>query len=193
MNDESLNMLFTSSARVAMLRVFMLDPVRSFYQRQLEAGTGLPIRAVQRELEKLTAIGLLFRRSEGNRIYYHTDSSHPLYPELRAIILKCSGPVDRLRAGLAADPAARAAFLHEEGDRVLVITQDDQRLSHGAPPGVELEVLPFSAFVEQLAARREVLESYLALGVDLLGRRDDILWRHIEAAGYTVAKGAGVP
>jgi len=190
---DALNTLFTSSARVAVLRVFMLDPVRSFYQRQLEAGTGLPIRAIQRELEKLTRIGLLFRRTEGNRIYYHTDSSHPLYPELRAMVLKCAGPVDRLRAGLAAEDGVRGAFLNEAGDAVLAVTGEGRRLALAPPAEVRVEQIGFDSFLRQLAEDRDALEPYLALGTDLLGRRDDILWRHIEAAGFTVAKGEGVP
>ena len=48
-------------------------------------------------------------------------------------------------------------------------------------------------FLEQLAHGPTGLQQFLAAGVDLLGRRGDILWRRIEQAGFEVAKGSGVP
>ena len=52
-SSKTLAVIFASSARVAVLRVFMLDPLRTYYQRQLESATGMAIRGVQRELERL--------------------------------------------------------------------------------------------------------------------------------------------
>jgi len=37
------------------------------------------------------------------------------------------------------------------------------------------------------------LNPYLVRGADVLGRREDVIWRHIAAAGYDVKKGEGVP
>ncbi|HOH51692.1 MAG TPA: hypothetical protein PLI98_13220 [Candidatus Hydrogenedentes bacterium] len=54
---SDLGLIIASGARVAMLEALLPDPSPSFYQRQLEAATGLPLRAVQRELERLTAAG----------------------------------------------------------------------------------------------------------------------------------------
>jgi hypothetical protein len=48
-------------------------------------------------------------------------------------------------------------------------------------------------FVRALAEDRERLRPFLGEGTDILGRRDDVIWRHIEAAGFLVQKGAGVP
>ena len=99
----------------------MVDPFREYYQRQLEAVTGLPLRAVQRELTRLTAAGLLYRRSEGNRVYYQVDTDFALFPELRSLILKAAPPLEGFRASLAGNPAVRLAFLSGDGDRVLVV------------------------------------------------------------------------
>jgi hypothetical protein len=49
------------------------------------------------------------------------------------------------------------------------------------------------AFLHAIAAGDAALATYLNQGADLLGRREDVIWRHIEAAGYTVEKGEGVP
>jgi len=201
--QDALFAVFASTARVAVLRVFVLDPVRTYYQRQIESATALPIRAVQRELERFAQVGLLYRRSEGNRAYYQVDTQFDLFPELRQIFLKMAEPVDRLRGLLAVEPTVRMVFLNEGEGRVLVVT------SGGEEPEIEgpqpyaigtmgigtmaIETMSLQEFARVLSEDPERLEPFLARGVDLLGRREDVIWRRIEASGYSVKKGKGVP
>jgi len=51
--------LFSSKARVEILKLFLFNPQDSFYQRQISAITHQPIRGVQREVAKLESIGLI--------------------------------------------------------------------------------------------------------------------------------------
>ncbi|MBI1319143.1 MAG: hypothetical protein GC168_09365 [Candidatus Hydrogenedens sp.] len=190
---HALSLLFSSSARVAVLRVLMLDPARPYYQRQLEQATGLPIRAIQRELERLTEAELLYRRPEGNRVYYQVDRDHPLFPELRSMVLKTSGPVDAMRGQLAVDPAVRAAFLSADEEQCLVVEQTGESTRVSPPPNIALSRQSADSFLRGLREQDLEVDAFLKSGKDLLGRRDDVLWRHIESAGYVVAKGAGVP
>ncbi len=185
--------LFTSSARSTVLRVFMLDPTRAYYQRQLEGATGLPIRAVQRELERLSGVGLLYRRTEGNRAYYQVDRDFLLYPELRTMVLKVGTPVEALRGALSLDESIRLAFLSETGDEVLAVFHPGRRPAVAAPEGISVELHSSEAFLAALAEEAAWLDPYLRHGADLLGRRDDVIWRHIHAAGHEVPKGDGVP
>lgn len=190
---SSLERLFGAKSRVAVLRVFVLDPLRPYYQRQLEAATGLPIRAVQRELIRLTEAGFLYRRMEGNRAYYHIDQEFALFAELRAMFMKAATPKDLLRGSLALDPAVRQLFLAEGGQRALVVTHPGKGEPTAYGGGIPVQCLSTEAFLGVLRGEREVLEPFLALGEDLLGRREDVLWRSIEEAEFTVQKGAGVP
>ena len=185
--------VFASSARVAVLRVFVLDPIRTYYQRQIESATGLPIRAVQRELERFAQVGLLYRRSEGNRAYYQVDTQFALFPELRQIFLKMAEPVDRLRGLLTMDPSVRMVFLNESEDRVLVVTIGGEPPDLAGPQRCTIETMSLEEFARLLSEDPERLEPFLARGVDLLGRREDVIWRRIEAAGYSVRKAKGVP
>lgn len=180
-------------ARVVVLRLFMLDPLRAYYQRQIEAATGLPIRAVQRELDRLAASGLLYRRSEGNRVYYQVDTQFALFPELRGVILKTSTDEDRLRGALAIDESVRLAVLNEEEKRVLVVTPSGLPPTVTPPDGYVIQVLSTEEFTRHLMDPPETLKHDLTCGADLLGRREDVIWRRIEAAGYMVRKGQGVP
>ena len=188
-----LSLLFASSARAATLRALLLDPHPSYYQRQLEAATGMPLRAVQREVERLTRAGLLFKRVEGNRAYYQVNMEHPLFPELRMLVLKTAPPELRLRGMAALDPAVRLCILSGSRDRALLVCRGGRRPALESPD-IALEVMGSETFLQALAeggAGR--VESYLREGSDLLGRRDDVLWRHIEAAGHDVRKEPGVP
>lgn len=87
----ALEVLFSSAARVGILRLFLLNPGRQFYQREIERETGQPIRAVQREVERLEGIGLLIRSAKGNRVFYRLNPVFPLLAELTALFQKAVG------------------------------------------------------------------------------------------------------
>lgn len=191
--DNALKALLASAARVAVLRVFLLDPTRAYYQRQIEAATGQPLRAVQRELDRLTAAALLYRREEGNRAYYQVDTEFPLFPELRALFLKSANDRDALRGAAAVDPAVRLCLLSADGCHALVVGAGARRPAIRAAGSIAVESMSGDEFSEALRTKRELLEPWLSDGIDLLGRREDVVWRRIEDAGYTVQKGEGVP
>ncbi|MEJ2212223.1 MAG: winged helix-turn-helix domain-containing protein [Anaerolineae bacterium] len=86
-----LEVLFSSTARVQVLRLFLLNPDSQFYQREIERETGQPIRAVQREVERLEEIDLLLREPEGNRVFYRLNPDFPLLAELTALFQKDDG------------------------------------------------------------------------------------------------------
>ncbi len=188
-----LERLFGSAARVAVLMVFLVDPVRAYYQRQLETVTGHPIRAVQRELERLTHMGLLYRHAEGRRIYYRVDMECPLYGALRALMLTGVDAVQRFRARVAVQRSVRLAFLSGTKDRALVVFHEGEAGAVEDGDGIRVETMTSGAFRQALADRDAVLTPFLTEGCDLLGRRDDVIWRHINAAGYGVRKGDKVP
>jgi DNA-binding transcriptional ArsR family regulator len=190
--DEQLAAILGSAARLAVLRVFLLDPHRAYYQRQVEQASLLPIRAVQRELERLAEIGLAYRRNEGKRVYYQADPEHPLFDELRALVLKAATPAERLRGALAVLPGLRLA-VGAAGLGLLLVAQPGAVLDPSALPAGEVRVAASEEFLSALSAHADWLNAYLVAGEDLLGRREDLVWRRIETAGYTVAKGAGVP
>ncbi|WP_345779939.1 nucleotidyltransferase domain-containing protein [Horticoccus luteus] len=66
------------------------------YRAELIGHTRFAQRSVEEELEKLVRLELLITTKDGNRRYYIANQAHPLYPELRSIVLKTSGLVDLL-------------------------------------------------------------------------------------------------
>lgn len=190
--NETLSALLGSGARAEVLRLFLIDPMRDYYQRQIEAATGLPIRAVQRELERLAKIRLLYRRNEGNRTYYQVDTQFPLFHDLRSLFLRAGGPIDRIRGEAAVDPSV-ILLIHNEGENRFLLVYTGRRAPEiGATELVPMDALTRDEFMLGLAGGDSRIDEFLRNGVDLLGRREDVIWRRIEAAEYDVPKGKGV-
>lgn len=103
-----LETLLASSARVQILALFLGHPGSQYYQRELERETGQPIRAVQREVERLESIGLLVRSTEGNRVFYSVNPGFSLLPELTALFRKAAGNATARRVA-AEKPAVPVA------------------------------------------------------------------------------------
>ena len=86
-----LEKLFSSRVRVRLLDVFLSNPERRFYGRELERMTEEHQNAIWRELRNLSELGLLTDETEGRTKYYRVSPSFPLYPELRALLFKATG------------------------------------------------------------------------------------------------------
>ena len=94
---STLDILFSSAARVQLLHLFFSHSDSQFYQREIERETGQPIRAVQREVKRLEEMGLLDRSTEGNRVFYRLTPEFPLLEELAALFQSATGdsPAER--------------------------------------------------------------------------------------------------
>ena len=104
--------LFSSRARVEILKLFLFNPNDSFYQRQISLLTHQPIRGVQREVEKLEKLGLLERSAQGNRVYYKANQNCPIFAELKNIIYKSAGIAECLREHLKESDSIKIAFIY---------------------------------------------------------------------------------
>ncbi|TWT44525.1 hypothetical protein RAS1_09400 [Phycisphaerae bacterium RAS1] len=100
------------AARQAVLRLLYGHVEERFYQRQIVRELGLGYGAVQRELGRLAACGILKRIVEGRQTYFQANPECPVFDELRGLMRKTFGVADVLRAALA--PLAnqiRVAFI----------------------------------------------------------------------------------
>ena len=68
--------------------------------RELARKAALSDGTVRQELGRLEGLGVVTVRRSGNRAYYRAESSHPLYRDLRSLVLKTSGLVEVLREAL---------------------------------------------------------------------------------------------
>ena len=104
-------MLFSSQARIDLLKLFLLNPSGRYYLRQIQNLTGQPLQAIQRETKKLAHIGLLQAERDGNRLYYSVRRSFPILPELKGIFLKTVGLGDALAAAVDGRKEIQVAFV----------------------------------------------------------------------------------
>lgn len=75
--------LFGSKTRVKLLGLFMNNPERSFYVREITRNINEQINSVRRELANLVEIGVVTRDSVDNRLYYKADVNFRYYHALR--------------------------------------------------------------------------------------------------------------
>lgn len=100
-------------AQRAVLALLFGRPDEEFYLREIIRAVGVGQGAVQRELKRLVAAGLVTRRVRGRQVHFRANPDSPVFEELRGLLLKTAGAVEVLRSALA--PLAdriRLAFIY---------------------------------------------------------------------------------
>lgn len=102
-----------SKVQQRLLALLFGNPQRSFYSNELIDLAGCGKGAVQRELSRLAAVGLLTVSRRGNQKHFQVNLTSPIFAELRGLVLKTFGLADLLKEALA--PLAHqieAAFVY---------------------------------------------------------------------------------
>jgi predicted nucleotidyltransferase len=89
-----------SKVQQRVLGVLFGNPDRSFFASEVIALAGTGTGAVQRELMRLAATGLVTVKRMGRQKHYQANPAAPVYAELRGLVIKTSGVADVVRAGL---------------------------------------------------------------------------------------------
>jgi len=90
----------SSRSRAEILRLLFGPDSRELHVRELERQSGLADATIRQELKKLTRLGVIVARQDGNRTYYRANVESPLYPDIRNLVRKTSGLTDVLREAL---------------------------------------------------------------------------------------------
>lgn len=77
--------LFGSKTRVKLLHLFLNNPNRAFYVREITRKIDEQINSVRRELANMLSIGIIQSDSSNNRLYYEVNQNYAHYQPLRAI------------------------------------------------------------------------------------------------------------
>jgi predicted nucleotidyltransferase len=96
-----IEILFSSVARVKLLKILLLEGDGRFYVRELATRAGLPVTNVHQELANLLKAGVVVKEKSGHQVYYSIDTHCPIIPELRSIFIKTVGLADVLKASLS--------------------------------------------------------------------------------------------
>lgn len=103
--------ILSSRVRAEIFRLLFGVHASELHMRELEREAGCTIGPVQSELKKLLGLQLVVSRRSGNRLYYRANRNHPLYPEIRSLVLKSSGLCDYLAECLNARDDIAFAFV----------------------------------------------------------------------------------
>ena len=90
-----LERIFGSRTRVKLLKIFLSNPEKDYFVRELTRKIKERINSVRRELENLERIGLVECQQSGQKKFYRVKTDFILFSELRALILKSQLTVER--------------------------------------------------------------------------------------------------
>lgn len=145
---RTLDKLFGSKTRVKLLTLLLANPERSYYVREITRRLDERINSIRRELANLEKIGLVSSQSRRRKRYYNVNVECPIYPELRALILKVGvAPEERVIKQINDLGDVRVAVLsgiftkHENAQTDILLVGDvDQKKIKGFITSLEDEV-----------------------------------------------------
>ena len=77
--------LFGSKTRVKLLHLFLNNPGKAFYVREITRLIDEQINSVRRELANMMKVGVVKSDNADNKLYYEVDQRYEFYVPLREI------------------------------------------------------------------------------------------------------------
>jgi len=104
--------LISSKVRIALLRLFLLNPTTTYHARGLTKLIDATYNAIWKELQNLERAGFVVSEAAFHLRAYRINPNCPILSELRSIFLKTTALGDALRPILGAANNVRAAFVY---------------------------------------------------------------------------------
>jgi len=167
--------ILSSRVKAEIFRLLFGISGRELHLREIERQSGLTVGTVRQELQRLTKLGLIAARKDGNRLCYSANRDHPLYPDIRNLVLKTTGMVEVLRHALR-DKGIVAAFVfgsiasqqdqpHSDVDLMVIgrigLRKLGQMLS-GTSACIGREINPHVMTVEEFRRRKAARDHFLS-------------------------------
>ncbi len=83
--------IVSSRVKAELLRLLFELAQPELHLRELVRRSGLSLTTMQQELRRLTRVGLVVAREDGNRVYYRANPDHPVHRDLCSLVLKTYG------------------------------------------------------------------------------------------------------
>ena len=167
--------ILSSRGRAEIFRLLFGVSSQELHLRELERRSGLALGTIQQEIRKLEGMELIVARRDGNRVYYSANTVHPLYEDIRSLVLKTSGLIEVLREVLSREGVASAFVFGSfargeegaEGDiDVLIVGDAGLKEASGWLSGVSeklgREVNPHVLEVDEFKRRRQSGDDFLS-------------------------------
>lgn len=82
--------LFGSKTRVKLLHLFLSNPGRAFYVREITRKIDEQINSVRRELANMLSVGIIKSQTSENKLYYEVNQDYVHYQSLHQIFVSAA-------------------------------------------------------------------------------------------------------
>jgi DNA-binding transcriptional ArsR family regulator len=96
----TLSDILSSRVRAEIFRLLFGLDEKEVHLREMERQASLSLGTIRQDLQKLVKLDLVMTRRDGNRLYYRANTEHPLYPDIRRLVLKTAGLVEVFKSVL---------------------------------------------------------------------------------------------
>ena len=103
---------FLSKTQLSLLQLLYTNPEKSFYMQEIGKILGKKPGVFQRTLIGLVTEGILISEYRANARYFHANTNHPLYPEIKKIVSKTAGAEGALKEMLRPIKDIKIAILY---------------------------------------------------------------------------------
>ena len=92
--------ILSSKVRAELFRLLFDSHAPELHMREIERQSHLAIGTIQQDLKKLAALDLISSHRDGNRLYYRANLDHPLFQDIKNLVVKTTGAVPLLTEAL---------------------------------------------------------------------------------------------
>jgi len=96
----TLSDILSSRVRAEIFRLLFGLDEKEVHLREMERQASLSLGTIRQDLQKLVKLDLVMTRRDGNRLYYRANTEHPLYQDIRKLVLKTAGLVEIFKSVL---------------------------------------------------------------------------------------------
>lgn len=182
----------SSRVRAEIFRLLFGLDEKELHLREMERQASLSLGTIRQDLQKLVKLDLVTTRRDGNRLYYRANTEHPLYPDIRKLVLKTSGLIEILKSAIDRE-GVEVAFVFgslasskekaaSDVDLMVIGTVGLRALSSwlsGISEQIGREINPHPMTVEEFRRRKEKGDHFLSNVLEspklfIIGRENDI-------------------
>jgi len=160
--------ILSSRVRAKIFRLLFGLNEKELHMREMERQAALSLGTIRQDLQKLVKLDLVKARRDGNRLYYRANTDHPLFSEIRNLVLKTAGLVEVLKSALDRE-GIEVAFIfgslarskeraESDVDLMVIGTIGLRSLSSrlaGVPEQIGREINPHALSIEEFRRRKQ--------------------------------------
>lgn len=112
--------LFGSKTRVKLLHLFLNNPGKAFYVREITRLIDEQINSVRRELANMLEVGIITSENTDNKLYYEVNQRYEFYVPFRAMFADQKVSSVKSGATTGSEPGWQDTFTRLAGARVVI-------------------------------------------------------------------------